>query len=81
MSFFRFRTKRVFPHLLLTLAFMLASVSILWFSGTVAPAFAAEDSTSFLEAAPPSPSAYKADALLTLFYNGSSLGELHPCPT
>lgn len=35
----------------------------------------------FLESVPAIGGAYKKEALLTLFYDGSTYGELHPCPT
>lgn len=35
----------------------------------------------FLENVPAIGGAYQKEALLTLFYDGSTYGELHPCPT
>lgn len=81
---FHHRLKAACRYTLLALTLRLMATSVFFFVFFFPCGFAlGQDSgAEFLENAPAaSSSAYKKQALLTIFYNASTNGELHPCPT
>ena len=76
MLLFRFRPDPIIVVWLLTLLIGAASAFFLMHSPT--PACAGQEDG---RVAPAPSSDYKKTALLTVFYNASTHGELHPCPT
>lgn len=81
MGFFRFPPLSS-GSLLALASLIMASVFFLSLSSSLGCAAGPDSGTEFLETAPPiAASSYKQPALLTIFYNASTSGELHPCPT
>lgn len=72
-----------FPYFREALLFVLVATAVLVFSPPrhVFAAASPDLDDSFLDSPSVAGSAYSQEALLTLFYDGSTNGELHPCPT
>lgn len=80
MSFYRRTAFTVYVQAALLTVVTIAAV--LFFGTASAFPASSEQDMEFLESGPgPASGNYRKQALLTVFYNAGTNGELHPCPT